>query len=48
MVPILQPGHLAPAFRLKSHQSGGWLSLNEALERGKVLLVFYPGDFAPT
>ena len=48
MLPILQPGQAAPDFRLVSHMTGEPLGLGETLERANVMLVFYPGDFAPT
>ena len=48
MLHILQPGQSAPDFSLVSHLSGEELCLRSVCRRGNVLLVFYPGDFAPT
>ena len=48
MSSILEPGAQAPDFVLPSHMTGDTVSLLDTLERGRALLVFYPGDFAPT
>lgn len=45
---ILSPGSLAPDFELPSHVGKAPVRLSRELARGNVLLVFYPGDFAPT
>ncbi len=47
-MPILPTGSTAPDFELHGHLHGATVSLSETLEDGNVLLVFYPGDFAPT
>lgn len=48
MTSLLPPGSLAPEFQLVSHLDGSVIHLREVLQESKALLVFYPGDFAPT
>lgn len=43
----VETGQKAPDFELPS-DSGERISLRSVLERGPVMLVFYPGDFTPT
>lgn len=43
---MLKPGDKAPDFTL-SDQQGTAISLYEQLERGQVVLYFYPADFTP-
>jgi peroxiredoxin len=47
-VSILAPGSKAPNFTLSSHRGGEPVRLADRLALGNTLLVFYPGDFAPT
>ncbi len=39
-------GTTAPGFRL-ANEDNQWMTLGEFLEKGPLMLVFYPGDFTP-